>query len=205
MLVKRGMMQNKLVIGVTGGSGCGKSIVSSAAESLGFLHIDTDVLGHEIILKPKPAYMQIVKEFGKSILAENGEIDRSKLGALVFADKSKLEILNSITHPQIENEVKSMLAERTVIDGAVLYKSPGLLKLCDCIIAVTNSDERRVSFICSRDGINTEAALKRIKSQPDNEFYSSRADYIINSDCDIKELFSRSVDVIKRCIIEKAY
>lgn len=198
------MTQNKrLVIGVTGGSGCGKGVFSSAAEKLGFVHIDTDKIGHDIILKPNKAYYMIVEEFGKEVLDENGEIDRKKLGALVFGDSEKLDKLNAIMHPEITKRVFEMLGEKSVIDGAVLYKTPDIIKICDYIVALTNSDDRRINFICKRDGLTPDAALQRIKSQPDNEFYSQGADFVINSDCGIEEMLKKSSDLIKRCISEK--
>lgn len=197
------MKQNKLIIGVTGGSGCGKSIVSKAATDLGFIHIDTDKLGHNVILKPSNAYYRLIEEFGESILGDNGEIDRKKLGNIVFSDSEKLLKLNSIVHPAIVEKTKQMLGDFTVIDGAVLHNTKEIVNMCDFIIAVINSDERRVEFICDRDNVSSEIALKRIKSQPDNEFYTNFADYVITSDSDIADLYNKSMQVIKRCISEK--
>lgn len=197
------MKQNKLVIGLTGGSGCGKSVVAKAASDLGFVHIDTDKLGHEVILKPNKAYYSLVAEFGDAILDENGEINRKKLGQLVFSDPEKLKKLSSITHPAIAEKTRELLGEYSIIDGAVLHQAKDIVDMCDCIIAITNSDERRIKFICARDNISAESAENRIKSQPNNEFYSDFADFVIHSDCDIDELYNKSLDVIKRCIGEK--
>lgn len=203
MLVKLGMMQNKLIIGLTGGSGCGKSIVAKAAVDLGFKHIDADILGHKVILKPNEAYYKLINEFGEEILDENRVIDRKKLGKIVFADSEKLKMLNKIVHPAIINMTKNLLADFTIIDGAVIHLTPEIVEMCDVIIAVTNSDERRIEFICNRDGISMENAKKRIASQPDNDFYSDFADVVIHSDCDIDELYEKSKNVIRRCICEK--
>ena len=197
------MKRNKLIIGLTGGSGCGKSIVSKAASDLGFVHIDTDLLGHEVILKPNEAYYKLVKEFGKDILGENEEISRKKLGNIVFSDPKKLQTLNNIVHPAIVDMTKSMLGEYTIIDGAVIHLTKDITDMCDFIIAVVNSDERRIKFICNRDNIDRETAIKRIKSQPDSDFYKNFADIIIESDSDINGLYNKSLDVIKRCISEK--
>lgn len=194
------MTQNKILIALTGGSGSGKSIVAKAASDLGFKHIDADLIGHDIILKPQKAYYEIVKAFGSEILDDNNEINRRKLGEVVFNDAGKLELLCNITHPAITEKILDLLEDRTIIDGAVLYKTPELLSKCNYIIAVTNSDERRVDFICKRDNIDREVALARIKSQPDNSFYVKNADFVINSDCDIEEMYKKSVEVIKRCI-----
>ena len=204
MLVKLGMKQNnKLIIGITGGSGSGKSVVSKAAESLGFIHIDTDKLGHQVILKPNKAYYDLINTFGKVILNENNEIDRKKLGDIVFSSPEKLELLNKIVHPAIVKKTKDMLSDYTIIDGAVIYKTPEIMELCDFIISVINSDERRIEFICKRDSIDELTARKRIKSQPDNDFYKSFADIVIESDCELEDMFKKSVEVIKRCIGEK--
>lgn len=194
------MTQNKILIALTGGSGSGKSIVAKAASDLGFKHIDADLIGHDIILKPQKAYYEIVKAFGSEILDDNNEINRRKLGEVVFNDAGKLKLLCNITHPAITEKILDLLEDRTIIDGAVLYKTPDLLSKCNYIIAVTNSDERRVDFICKRDNIDREVALARIKSQPDNSFYVKNADFVINSDCDIEEMYKKSVEVIKRCI-----
>lgn len=199
MLVIHGMMQNNIVIGLTGGSGCGKSIFAKAAVDLGFTHIDADVIGHNIIKKGSVAYNKIICSFGKEILDENGEIIRRKLGEIVFSDADKLELLNSILHPLITNEITSMINGPTVIDGAVLHKTPDIIKLCNYIVAIINSTERRIKFICDRDKIDKTSALKRISSQPDNDFYSKIADIVIDSDSDAEALYNKSIEVIKRC------
>ena len=191
------MKQNKLIIGLTGGSGCGKSVVSKAASDLGFVHIDTDKLGHDVILKPNKAYYDIIAEFGTDILGEDGEINRKKLGNIVFSDADNLAKLNDIVHPSIVKKTKELLGKYSIIDGAVLHQTKEIIDMCDFIIAVTNSDERRIDFICKRDNISVEAAMKRIKSQPDNNFYADFADVIINSDSDIGELYNKSIKVIK--------
>ena len=197
------MKQNKLIIGLTGGSGCGKSVVSKAASDLGFVHIDTDKLGHDVILKPNKAYYDIIAEFGTDILGEDGEINRKKLGNIVFSDADNLAKLNDIVHPSIVKKTKELLGKYSIIDGAVLHQTKEIIDMCDFIIAVTNSDERRIDFICKRDNISVEAAMKRIKSQPDNNFYADLADVVINSDSDIDELYNKSIKVIKECISEK--
>ena len=199
MMVIHGMMQNNLVIGLTGGSGCGKSIFAKAAVDLGFTHIDADVIGHNIIRKGNLAYDKVIDTFGRSILDENGEIIRRKLGEIVFSDTGKLETLNKILHPLITDKILSMIDGPTVIDGAVLHKTPDIIKLCKHIVAIVNSTERRIKFICDRDKIDESSALKRISSQPDNDFYSNIADFVITSDSDAESLYNKSIEVIKRC------
>lgn len=203
MWEERGMKPNSFVIGLTGGSGCGKSIVAKAAVDLGFIHIDGDKLGHEIILKPNDAYFKLVDEFGSEILNDDGEINRKKLGKIVFSNSDKLKILNSITHPAIIKKVKDLLGPYTIIDGAVIHQTEEIINMCDVIIAVTNSDDRRINFICNRDNIDLETAYNRIKSQPDNDFYVNFADIVIHSDGGIEELYNKSINIIKGCIGEE--
>lgn len=203
MLVILGMKQNNIVIGLTGGSGSGKSVVASAAASLGFNHIDADLVAHRIMLKNEIAYKEVLCAFGDEILDRNGEIDRKKLGKIVFSNADKLKLLSSITHPHIEKKILSMIDGNTIIDGAVIYNTPNIIKACDYIISVINSDERRISFICNRDGIDEKSAANRINSQPNNEFYEKMSDFAIKSDCDIDELYNKAICVIKRCISEK--
>lgn len=199
------MKQSKLIIGLTGGSGCGKSVVAKAAADLGFVHIDTDRLGHEVILKPSKVYYNIVNVFGEDILDDSGEINRKKLGRIVFDYPDKLQLLSGITHPAIIEKTKEMLGQYTIIDGAVIHQTKEITDMCDFIIAVTNSDERRIKFICNRDNIDVSAAQNRIKSQPDNKFYEQFADIVIHSDCGIEELYNKSLKVIKRCMSEKIF
>ena len=92
-----------------------------------------------------------------------------------------------------------MINGPTVIDGAVLHKTPDIIKLCNYVVAIVNSTERRVKFICDRDKIDNLSALKRISNQPDNDFYSNFADFVINSDSDIEDLYNKTIEVIKRC------
>ena len=197
------MKQSKLIIGLTGGSGCGKSVVSKAASDLGFVHIDTDKLGHDVILKPNNAYYNIIAEFGTGILGDDDEINRKKLAEIVFSDADKLEKLNNIVHPAIVEKTKESIEEYSIIVVAVLHHTKEIVDMCDFIIAVTNSDERRIEFICKRDNISTESAIKRIKSQPNNDFYADFADIVINSDSDIDDLYNKSIKIIKECISEK--
>ena len=172
------MTQNSFVIGLTGGSGSGKSIAARAAVDLGFVHIDTDRACHALLLKSGGAYRQVVQAFGTGILDDEGEIVRKRLGAIVFSDAQKLRLLNSIVHPLLTEQIRASLTGDVLIDGAVLHQTP-VFGLCDKIIAVCNSRERRIEMICKRDGLTPAAAQKRIDSQPDNAAYERLADIVL--------------------------
>lgn len=189
-----------LLIGLIGGSGVGKSIVCDAAKSLGFAVIDADIIGHNIILKGKPAYNEIVGFFGNDILLENGEINRKKLGRIVFSNEDKLCKLNEITHSKIDKAIEYEIAlcnnSVVIIDAAVLYKT-SIFKKCEKIIAVTMPKDARIKNICNRDGITCDEALLRINSQISDEDYSKMANITINNDKGLDDMFEKSVSVLR--------
>ena len=189
-----------MLIALTGGSGCGKSIVARAAEDLGCAVIYTDRIGHSIILRGNSAYNEIAEFFGNGILKADGEIDRKKLGAVVFCNKEKLDILNKITHNKIIEEIQRLLQTpssklKTVIDGAVLHQTP-LLAECDTVIAVSCDTDKRISRITARDGITEEAAKKRIASQLTDKQYRTLADIVIDNNGSEAELYDKAREVI---------
>lgn len=161
------MKQNK-IIGLTGGSGSGKSTVAAALRSLGAFVIDCDKIAHENMLKGGIAYNEIVEAFGGSILAASGEIDRKSLGNIVFNDKRALERLNRITHRHITDRVKALAdksdSKITVIDAPLLYQT-GLDRLCDSVWVTDAPYDVRLKRIMERDGITREAAESRLKNQ----------------------------------------
>src|SRR2546428_820922 len=97
------------VIGLTGGIGTGKSVVAGILSEQGALILDADRLGHEVYLPDRPAYDDIVEEFGREVIAEDGTIDRKKLGPIVFADPAKLARLNAITHPRMKQMMRDVV------------------------------------------------------------------------------------------------
>lgn len=188
-----------MIIGLTGGSGSGKTTVGRAAADLGFYVIDADKIGHEILLKGNKAYNETVNAFGSEILAPDGEIDRKKLGGIVFSDKEKLKLLNDITHEKITKAIEKLIKicenKKVIIDAAVLFES-GMDKKCDYVIAVVSSAEERTRRICHRDGISPEAADNRIKSQQSDDFYSSKADRIIINNGNESQLYIQAKMII---------
>ena len=99
------------VIGLTGGIGSGKTTVAKALEGQGAVVLNADLVGHEVYLPGKPAYDEIIEAFGREVVAEDGTIDRKKLGPIVFADPANLAKLNSITHPRMKEMMREKLAD----------------------------------------------------------------------------------------------
>lgn len=182
-----------MIIGLTGGSGTGKSTLSDVAKSIGFYVIDADKVGHDIIKIGRAAYNDIVDSFGKEILLTTGEIDRKALGNIVFSDPEKLELLNKITHKRIEEDIDRLIRlcgnKNIVLDAALLYES-GMNKKCDYVIAVNAPIIERIERICYRDSISPQKAVMRINSQHADDFYSSKANKTIYNGEGLKEFLN---------------
>ncbi len=177
-----------VVIGLTGGSGSGKSTIAALMEQRGIHVIDADKIGRFVVEKGRPALDEIVEEFGKEVLFENGDLDRKKLASIVFTDKESLLKLNKITHKYITEIIKEELAANKdnmcAIDAAVLKES-GIIDMCDHVIAVIADKDVRVKRIMARDGISEQAATDRINSQDPDAKYIQYADFVINNSGDV--------------------
>lgn len=170
-----------MVIGITGGSGGGKTTVSKEFEKAGFYIIDADVVAHSTMSKNSDCLKEVICEFGEEYLNKDNEIDRKKLGALVFNNKEKLEKLNEITHKHIVKNIKAMIKENTVIDAIGLFESE-LDKLCDSTIFVYCPKELRIKRIVERENITVQYAKDRINAQKKDEYYKKRATYTVIND-----------------------
>lgn len=187
------MRRNKKVIGITGGSGAGKSYISELIREAGYPVIDADKTAHESINKPM-CQKELCEYFGAEIL-QNGEIDRKKLGETVFSEPKKLEKLNEITHKYILADIEEKIAKEELqtvfVDGATLLESKMEL---DGIFAVLASREMRKRRIMERDGITEEQAQKRIMSQKSDEFYAKNCNFTVQNngeEVEIEEIIKR--------------
>ncbi len=188
------MMQSKKLIGITGGSGCGKSHLSGLLRERGIPVIDCDLVSREIMAKGTPCEKEVVDFFGKEIL-ENGEINRRKLGRIVFSDKEKLKKLNEITHKyilaDIYNKMEKECSEVICADGATLIES-GIK--CDLMVGILADKELRIKRICERDKLTKEDAKLRIEAQKDDSFYKENCDFVVYNNSgsfDIDEFIKR--------------
>lgn len=176
-----------MIIGITGGSGSGKSAISAFLKAKGFLIIDADEIAHNIIKKGNKAYIEILKIFGNAILDNLDEIDRKKLGNIVFNDKNKLNLLTDCTHKHIIIEIKTIinnnLAKNILIDAPLLVES-GLNKIVDEAWVVYSDISLRIDRIMERDNITYEQAKKRIECQMNWDKLKSYADRIIYNNDD---------------------
>jgi dephospho-CoA kinase len=171
-----------VVLGVTGGSGTGKTTVSSMFAEYGAYVIDADIAARAVVEKGNPALAEIKKEFGSAIINSDGTLNRRALGDIVFAEPEKLKKLNDITHPYIADYIKKRLDQYSgglaLIDGAVLIES-GIGSMCDYMCAVIAEHDTRMRRICERDKLTQEQAQARISAQKNDSFYIENADFII--------------------------
>ncbi len=189
------------IIGLTGNSGCGKGSVAAIMAQQGAVILDCDEIAHSNMARGGIAYNDIVESFGSEILNANGEINRKALGNIVFNDKNKLELLNSITHKYITEKINEYIEKNSskkcvVIDAPLLIEA-GLEKCCDSVFAVYAPLETRVERIMLRDNIDRESALLRFKNQMDFEEIKKYADAVIVNDGSMEQLEKRVLAVMK--------
>lgn len=177
-----------MVIGITGGIGSGKSVVTSLLrDKFGAAVIDTDTIGHEVMEIGKSAYKKVVKAFGYKVLAEDGSINRKKLGNLVFENKELLSKLNSIIHPAVEMEVDKRIDEfikknykYIALETALLIKVGYNIK-CDKIWFVYADKDVRLKRLYDYRGMDREKAIKIFESQSSEEEFREIADDVIDN------------------------
>ena len=183
-----------LVIGLTGGIGTGKSEVTRMLEALGAEVINADQVGHEAYKPDSESWQEVVKAFGEDILQPNREIDRRKLGAIVFGDSDQLAMLNQIMHPRMARIVSDKLeslrgqgAKVVVVEAALLFEA-GWDTLVDEVWATDSPVETVIERLEARNGMSAEEVLKRIDSQMDRSERLSRSQVIVDNGGDVANL-----------------
>lgn len=185
----------KHIIGLTGQSGSGKSIIASIIKQYNIEILDCDTIAHKNMEPDGIAYNEIVAYFGNEILNSDNTINRNRLGNIVFNDKIKLLKLNEITHRHIYDYVKKAVAEseKTIVIDAPLLFEAGLDSLCSSIWAVVCNESIRLERVIKRDNISAEAAKARFKNQKSSEFFRQKADVVFDNSGDIKSLMERVI------------
>ena len=180
-----------MVVGLTGQTGAGKSTVSKIFASNGFSIIDADQVARKVVEKGTKCLEEIADFYGSSVINNDGTLNRKALAGIVFADKTKLETLNTITYPYITGEilrqirVHSMKGEKLILlDAPTLFESRAD-DFCEIIISVLADADIREKRIISRDGLTQDQARRRMNSQLDEEFFRSHSDYIIHNNGNI--------------------
>ena len=190
-----------IVIGLCGGSGSGKGLVSSIFNDLGIRSIDTDLVYREIISTDSDCTKELISAFGEKIHARPG-IDRAELRNIVFSSPERLKLLNDITHKHILSKVRYdiQLEEKTgvtqgiIIDAPLLFES-GFDKECDVTICVIADEDIRINRIINRDGLTRSAAEQRVRSQISNKDLIEKCNYSIENNGDISDLLEKVREV----------
>jgi len=186
-----------LKIGLTGGIGTGKSSVAEAFQSLGAAVINADLLGHDAYLPGTIGYEEVVTEFGQEIVGSDGQIDRKKLGPIVFSDSSKMDRLNEIMHPLIRDLIEERLVtlesnhnKVAVVEAAILIEA-GWKSLFDEIWVVISDPEEVINRLGVRNGLSREDAVKRIDSQMSNNERIGHGDVVVENTGSMEDLQTR--------------
>ena len=170
-----------MIIGITGGTGCGKTTLLNLIADQGGLILDCDAIYHELLISDTSMLEAIENRFPGVV--ENETLNRKKLGAIVFADKAALEDLNRITHASVKAEVLRRLEtapQLAAIDAIGLFEG-GLSELCDVTVAVTAPEEMRVQRLMLRDGITEDYARSRIRAQHDENWFREKCNFVLEN------------------------
>ena len=170
-----------MIIGITGGTGCGKTTLLNVIAEKGGLILDCDAIYHQLLTSDKALLQAIEDRFPGTV--ENGQLQRKKLGSIVFSDKNALLDLNKITHSAIRAEVLRRLEEKpelAAIDAIALFEGD-LAELCDVTVAVTAPEDVRVQRLMKRDNISEDYARSRIAAQHTENWFRQRCDWILEN------------------------
>ena len=182
------------IIGLTGGIGSGKSTVSQFLAELGAVILDADKVGHEALRSRSEVWRQVVNAFGKQIATSKGDIDRKKLGKIVFNNSEARAKLNRIMHPAMYDMVKARLEKyRGQGVGVLVLEAPLLLEagwtsLVDEVWVAVAPEAIVLKRLTERTGLSEPESMARIHSQLTSEERIKHADVIIDTDCDLDEL-----------------
>ena len=189
-------------IGITGGIGSGKSVVTAYLRSLGETVICADEVARQVSEPGQPGEAAIRRLFGDGFFLPDGMLDRNKLGAEVFADSKKRRILEEALHPLIIRRVMSQAQSargRVFVDAALLIQT-GLHKSMDAVWLITADHHIRLGRVMQRDGLDAQSVMQRMESQPDDKWLAGFADEIITNDDSRHALYQRIDTLLSKYI-----
>ena len=182
-----GMLRRMILVGLTGGVATGKSTVAEMFKQCGAVVIDADQLARDVVEPGKPAWREIVKTFGKTILNPDRSLNRQALGAIVFRHPAKRRAIEAIIHPRVAREQVRLTREAVRQDpqSVVIYDVPllfeaGIDKRVDHTIVVTADRNTQIARLKKRNDLSRPEALRRIRSQMPLAKKVQRADHVLN-------------------------
>lgn len=190
-----------MVVGLTGQTGAGKSTVSKVFAGNGFAVINADSIARLVVENGSACLAELEDFFGNSVISSDGSLNRKALASIVFSDKRKLEMLNSITYPYITGEILKQIRSLSA-DGEklILLDAPTLFEsraddFCELIISVIAHNDVREERIMKRDGLTSEQAVKRMNSQLSQQFFIENSDFIIKNNKNLDNVYAISQEV----------
>jgi dephospho-CoA kinase len=174
-------------VGLTGGIASGKSLVCGFFEAKGCTIVDADRVAHRLIHRGQPCFEAVLAAFGRAIVGSDGEIDRRKLGSIVFSDPAQLEKLNRILHPEVFRAILTQLdnfekrpGARVIVDASLLIES-GFHRYFQLVILVTCTSRQQIDRLKARNGLSDEQARQRLALQMPLAEKLRLADYVIDN------------------------
>lgn len=196
-------MRNYKIIGLTGPTGSGKSAFAEYLEKKGFIIISADKIAREVTAPHSVCLKTLAAAFGNRILNDDASLNRKALAKIAFSSKESTFLLNDITHPFIYLKVLKNAKEyiekgntNIIYDAPLLFESNGDL-MCDYVISVLCSKEKRIKRIMLRDSITEEQAAQRISAQHSDEFYTKSSDYCVCNNSDLENLYLQADKILK--------
>ena len=186
-----------MIIGITGGTGCGKTTLREMIRQHGGLVLDCDRIYHGLLQTGGEMVDRLAQRFPEAM--EDGILNRKKLGTIVFSDPAALADLNEITHSAVKAEVLRLLAGKpalAAIDAIGLFEG-GLAELCDVTVAVTAPEEARIRRLMARDSIPESYARARIAAQKKEDWFRQRCDYVLENDGELDAFATKCVAFLR--------
>jgi dephospho-CoA kinase len=203
-----GCSRTSLILGITGGLACGKSEVGRILGEINFSICDADWVAHDLMKKNRPTYKKVLEHFGTKILADDGEINRTILGKIVFKNPVEREVLNTIVHPAVENYIKAWILDARVCNqnAAVLVPllfESGMNELdWDAIVCVESNDELVLERLKKR-GLNPDESALRVASQMPLKLKIEQSDYNVPNGGTLDELKQFTQKTVKRIMAKR--
>ncbi len=191
-----------MIIGLTGSYGSGKTMVTEMFRTLGARIIDADVIAREIVQPTMTAYHEIVAEFGKEVVQEDGQLNRRKIKEIIFAQPELRQKLNQIMHPRIREieleRLRDWQTEPLVVLSAPLLLENRLDQYVDKVVVVTVSDEKRIERLKKRDNVTEEEINRVLAAQMPEAEKIKRADFVIDNSGTLEETFKMVQQIVKQ-------